>query len=489
MFRQIKSLMAQSATYGMGDVLTKAVAFLLIPVYTRFLSPADYGIVGVASSIAAVLGILYPLGLQSAAMRFYYDARDETSRRDLMGTMAVAALIIGLALTLLLAATPLGPALFGAVVKDIPFRPYVTTLLWTACFANISVIPLVIFRVREMPRPYVAFTVGGFLLSTAAILYFVVARQEGALGNLRGGLIAAAVMALPYLVVTFRQSNLAFRQRWFSAGLAYGLPLVPHLLAHWALTLSDRSILNQMVSLGQVGIYTLGYQVSVVLAVVSQALNTAWMPFFYRLAGQGNAQPRLSRFFTYYLGIMIFAALGLALLGGDIIRIIASPEYHDAARLVPVITLACLAQAFYYPAAFALFYQRKTQYLPLLTGLAAALNIALNIALIPSLGIHAAAWNKVAAYIVLAAITFIVGQRIYSIPWEYHRITTLLAMAGGVFAVSAFLIEPLGLWARVGIRIGLFAAFPLLLWLARFPEAEERSQVVRLLSRIRRREE
>jgi O-antigen/teichoic acid export membrane protein len=488
LFRQLKSLMAQSATYGLGDVLTKSVAFLLIPVYTHFLSPADYGIVGVASSIAAVLGILYPLGLQSAAMRFYYDARDEAYRRDLMGTMAVAVLLFGLALTLLLTATPLGPALFGALVKDIPFRPYVTTLLWTALFANAAVIPLVIFRVREKPRPYVAFTAGGFLLSTAAILYFVVARREGALGNLRGALIAAAVVALPYLFVTFRQARLTFRWRWFTAGLAYGLPLVPHLLAHWALTLSDRSILNQFVSLDQLGIYTLGYQVSIVLALVSQALNTAWMPFFYRLAGQGNARPRLSRFFTYYLGIMVFTALGLSLLGGDIIRIVAGPEYHEAARLVPVITLACLAQAFYYPAAFALFYQRKTRYLPFLTGFAAAMNIGLNVALIPAWGIDAAAWSKVAAYAALAAITFGAGQRIYSIPWEYRRIAILLAVAGGVFAVSAFLIEPLGLWARVGIRIGLFAAFPLLLWLARFPAAEERSQAARLLSRIRRKE-
>jgi O-antigen/teichoic acid export membrane protein len=488
LFRQLKSLMAQSATYGLGDVLTKAVAFLLIPVYTRFLSPADYGIVGLASSITAVLGILYPLGLQSAALRFYYDARDEVSRRELLGTLAVVVLLFGAVLTLALAATPLGPALFGATIRDIPFRPYVTTLLWTALFANAAVIPLVIFRVREQPRRYVAYTTGGFLLSTAAILYFVVARRAGALGNLQGAMIAAGVMALAYLLATVRHARLTFRWHWFTAGLAYGLPLVPHLLAHWALTLSDRSILNQLVSLDQVGIYTLGYQVSIVLALVSQALNTAWLPFFYRLASQDNARPRLSRFFTYYLGIMVFTALGLALLGGDAIRIIASPEYHEAARLVPVITLACLAQAFYYPAAFALFYQRKTQYLPLLTGFAAALNIGLNVALIPAWGIDAAAWNKVAAYIVLAAITVVVGQRIYSLPWEYRRIAILLAVAGGVFAVSAFLIEPLGLWARVGIRIGLFAAFPLLLWLARFPAAEERGQAARLLSRIRHRE-
>jgi len=488
LFRQLKSLIAQSATYGLGDLLTKAVAFLLIPVYTRFLSPSDYGILGVASSITAVLVIVYPLGLNAAAMRFYYDSSDEKARRELLGTLAVAVLVIGLVLTLLLAATPVGPALFGLLVKDIPFRPYVTTLLWTVLFANAAVIPLVIFRVQERPRRYVAYTAGGFLLSTAAILYFVVGRRAGALGNLHGAMIAAGVMAVFYLIATFRHANFTFRWRWFTSGLVYALPVVPHLLAHWALTLSDRSILNQLVPLDQVGIYTLGYQMSIALALVSQALNTAWMPFFYRLAGEDDAPPRLSRFFTYYLGIMVFTALGLALLGGDVIRLVASPPYHEAARLVPIITLGYLAQSFYYPTAFALFYTRKTQYLPFLTGSAAAVNIALNVALIPAGGIDAAAWNKVAAYAVLAVATFIAGQRIYPVPWERRRIATMLAVAAGLFALSALLLEPLTLWARIGLRLGLCAVFPLLLWLARFPEPEERKHTARLLSKIHRRE-
>ncbi len=486
MFRQLKSLVAQSATYGLGDLLTKAIAFLLIPVYTRYLSVADYGILGVASSLTAVLGILYPLGLNAAAMRFYYDAPDEVSRRDLLGTMAVAVLAIGLALTLILAATPLGPTLFGLAVRDIPFSPYITTLLWTACFANASVIPLVIFRVQERPRRYVAYTVGGFLLTTAAILYFVVGRRTGALGNLRGVMIASGIMMLAYVATTFRHANLTFQRRWLAQGLAYGLPVVPHLLAHWALTLSDRSILNHLVPLDQVGVYTLAYQVSIALSLVTQALNTAWMPFFYRLASEPDAERKLARFFTYYLGIATFVALGLAMLGGDIILIVAAPTFHSAAGWVPVITLAHLAQGFYYPAVFALFYRRKTAYLPLITGSAAALNIALNLALIPSWGIAAAAWSKVAAYVVLAAITFAAGQRVYRIPWEGRRVALMVGLGAGLWAASALLLGPLALGARVAARLALFAAFPLLLWAARFPTGDERAHVMRLLAGRRR---
>lgn len=486
MFRQLKSLMAQSATYGLGDLLTKAIAFLLIPVYTRFLSPADYGILGVAATITAVLAILYPLSLNAAAMRFSYDVPDEQSRRDLLGTLAVAVLGTGVALTLILLTTPVGPALFGAVVKDIPFRPYVTTLLWTACFANAAAVPLVIFRVQERPGRYVAYTAGGFLLNTALILYFVVGRQEGALGNLRGVMIATGVMAVAYLVTTFRHANLTFQWRWLSGGLAFALPIVPHLLAHWALTLSDRGILNQTVPLSRVGIYTLGYQVSIVLGIVSQALNTAWMPFFYRLAGEENAQPRLARFFTYYLGIMIFTALGIALFGGDVIRVVANPEYHEAAGLVPIITLAYLAQSFYYPAVFALFYKRKTKYLPLLTGSAAALNIGLNVALIPTWGIYAAAWSKVAAYTVLTVATFMVGQRIYPVPWESKRLVQLLLVAAALFVVPQAVLGGADLWLRISFGFALCLAFPIILWLIGFPLPDERRQMARLLRRTPR---
>lgn len=486
MFGQLKNLIAQSATYGLGDLLTRAIAFLLIPVYTRYLSPADYGILGVASSLTAVLGIVYPLGLNAAAMRFYYDAPDETARRELLGTLALAVLGIGLALTLALAATPLGAVLFGAAVRDIPFSPYITTLLWTACFVNASVIPLVIFRVQEQPRRYVAYTVGGFLLTTAAILYYVVGRRAGALGNLRGVMIASGVMMAVYVITTFRHVAFAFKRQWLAASLVYGLPVVPHLLAHWALTLSDRSILNHLVPLEQVGVYTLAYQVSVALSLITQALNTAWMPFFYRLASEADAERNLARFFTYYLGIATFAALGLAALGGDVIRIVANPAYHAAARWVSVITLANLAQGFYYPAVFALFYRRKTAYLPFLTGSAAALNIALNVWLIPRWGIGAAAWSKVAGYVALAALTFAAGQRVYPIRWEYRRLGVMVGLGAALWAVSALVLGPLPLGARVAARAGLVAAFPLMLWAARFPAADERGYVMRLLDRWRR---
>ncbi len=485
MFSQLQSLVVQSATYGLGDLLTKAIAFLLIPVYTRYLSPADYGILGVASSLTAVLGIVYPLGLNAAAMRFYYDVPDEAARRELLGTLALAVLFLGAALTLILVATPLGPALFGAAVRDIPFSPYVTTLLWTACFANASVIPLVIFRVQERPRCYVAYTVGAFLLTTAAILYYVVGRREGALGNLRGVMIASGIMAVLYVLTTFRHAALAFRRRWVAEGFVYGLPVVPHLLAHWALTLSDRSILNHLVPLEQLGVYTLAYQVSIALSLIMQALNTAWMPFFYRVASEPDAERKLARFFTYYLGIATFAALGLATLGGDVIRIVANPAYHAAAQWVPVVTLAHLAQGFYYPAVFALFYRRKTAYLPFLTGSAAVLNIALNVGLIPRYGIGAAAWSKVVGYVALAAITFIAGQRVYPIRWEYRRLGLMVGLGAALWAASVLALGSLPLGARVAARAGLVAAFPLLLWAARFPEADERGHVMRLLARRR----
>lgn len=481
MFHQLKSLIGQSMTYGLGDLLTKAIAFLLIPVYTHYLSAADYGILGIASTITAVLGILYPLALNTAAMRFYYDAPDEASQRDILGTIALAVLLIGFALAAVLTVTPLGAALFRAVVNDIPFDPYILILVWTAFFTSAAAVPLVIFRVQERPRRYVAYTAGGFLLITAAIVYFVVDRRAGALGALRGGLIASGLMAVLYVAETFRRSHFTLRRDWLKKGLIFALPIVPHLIAHWVLTLSDRSVLNQFVPLDQVGIYTLGYQMSIVLALASQALNNAWVPFFYRVAGEEDASPRLARFFTYYLGIMTLTALGLALLGGDILLVVANPEYSEAARLVPIITLAYLAQSFYYPAVFALFYQQKTKYLPFITGSAAALNVIMNIALIPRWGIDAAAWNKVIAYAVLAAATWVVGQRVYPVAWEYGRLGKMLAVAFGLFALSAFLLPSLGLWFRMGLRLALLALFPVLLWVMRFPEEEEERHVRRLL--------
>ncbi|MBC7259903.1 MAG: polysaccharide biosynthesis C-terminal domain-containing protein, partial [Chloroflexi bacterium] len=118
-------------------------------------------------------------------------------------------------------------------------------------------------------------------------------------------------------------------------------------------------------------------------------------------------------------------------------------------------------------------------------GSAAALNIALNVALIPRWGIDAAAWSKVAAYALLAVITFVAGQRVYPIPWEGRRVALMVAMGAATWAASAVVLGPAPLGLRAAARLALLAAFPALLWLARFPTADERGYVMRFLANRR----
>ncbi|MGH7527767.1 MAG: lipopolysaccharide biosynthesis protein, partial [Gemmatimonadales bacterium] len=250
----VRGLVGSSAVYGLGSILTRGIAFLLLPVYTRYLAPADYGLVMVTATIVAILGVVYPLGLHGALSRFYFATESPEERRARSGTIWIATLL-GAAVMAPLAEV-VGPRLMPALLPDVPFSPYARLAIWTAFFATFSLGPLIVLQLQERPGAYVATSLFTTLATTACVLTGVVVLRQGALGYLWGGVVGAALAAIWYSAIAFKNMRLTLRRGVLVSALAYGLPLVPHALAGWVLELSDRAILARFVPLAEVGVYS-----------------------------------------------------------------------------------------------------------------------------------------------------------------------------------------------------------------------------------------
>ncbi len=283
----------------------KIIGFLLIPLYTQFLSPADYGILAFTASIGAVLSILYELGIAAAVTRFYYDFLEKPGEmRAYLATIWV--FLTGFAFLFSLFLTWQGEALFSLLFKETPFYPYGLYIVWISFFATADVIPLMLFRVREQAKVYVIYSVSRFLVSTVAIVYFVASLQRGAVGSLQGQLLANLVYFIPFTLVTLRNAMPVIRRGYLNATLRFSLPLVPHQLSGWALSISDRILLERYVSLDQLGLYSLGYRLAMVLDLVLTSINMAWSPFFYRTAATEEDAPHtFARIVTYFTVLML----------------------------------------------------------------------------------------------------------------------------------------------------------------------------------------
>jgi O-antigen/teichoic acid export membrane protein len=454
----LRKLVGASAVYGLGSVLVRGLAFVLLPLYTRYLSPAEYGVVALTVTCTVVLGLLYPLGLRGAVSRTYYESGTVEERKERVGTLWIAMILSAAVMALLL--DRVGPALTAALLPEVPFHPYLRLAVWTAFLGVLGLTPLVLLQAQERSRAFVLLTLWTALTTTVVTVWLVV-KGGGAEGYLQGALIGAGLAAIPYLALTIGQIRPVFRMSILMPALGFGLPLVPHALAGWALEMSDRAILTRLVPLHDVGVYSLGYQLGAAMGLMTTAFNAAWVPLLFgTLKNEGEkANPRLARLVTYYAVALCFVGLGWSLLVEHAITLIAGPEFREAHRITPWVVGGYVFGGLYLIPTNLLFWRRQTRVIPLVTLAAGAVNIGLNVWLVPRYGAIAAAWSTLAAYGILLILTWRSAERLHPFPYEYRRLGLMAGLALALFLAGQLLPFPSPALEVAG-RVLLWLAFP-----------------------------
>jgi O-antigen/teichoic acid export membrane protein len=482
---KVTGLSKQSVIYGLGTFLNQGLAFFLIPVYTRYLTPAEYGINGSVTAVMGVLSILLTLSLESAVARFYYDFDNEEKRRRYFGTAWLFLTLFGLVMTVVLDLA--GDWLFQLAFRDVPFRPYGRLALWGSYLSIAAVIPTVMFRVREQPRSFVLFSVSQFVFRVLLNIVFVVYLGQGVTGIFVATLLANLVYAIPYTWIASRGMRLALDVPLLRSSLAYALPFVPHRLSNWVLNVSDRIVLENYVSLGALGLYTVGYRFGLMLAALLDAVNLAWVPFYFKTAKEEGGTRALAQLVTYYVFALTFVTLGTVLLSREVVYLMAAPHFHPAYLVVPPVAIAYGLHGVYLVMVSGPSYVKRTAQIPLYTGVAAVANISINLLLVPRYGVMVAAWSTLVAFLIRAVLISVYSQRVFPLPYDYRRLGLTLVL-GLVLGIGWF-VDVGSLWGNLCIKLLLLAAFPLLVWLVLLSPREKAGLRVlwrRLFARLRR---
>lgn len=434
-FADIKSLANKSIIYGLGNIVLRAINFFLLPVYTRFLTPTDYGILAVTGIVSSILGILLSLSLHSALNPIYYFTSDDEQRRADLGTVWLTLMLLAGGTTFILDRT--GSYLFPIFFKNVLFVPYIRLVIWNGFLNTFSLVPLALFQMQERAKSYVTLQVAGVLSHIGLIIYYVVIRQQGVYGNLLGNLLGTLAMTVPYIWVALKNIQPTLQKEVLKRALAYSLPLVPHSLASWVLELSDRAILERFVPLDQLGLYALGYTYGAIMNLVAYAVNIAWVPFLFKTNAQegDSARHRLARLGTYFALFLCFVALTLALFAQQVIEFMTAASFHAAASVTPWIVAGLLLSGLYYFPINFLFLKQKTTLIPVVTVLSGLLNIGLNVWLVPQFGIMAAAWSTFISYGAMLVFAWRLSLRVYAVPYEYMRLLKI-----GVVTITLWLI-------------------------------------------------
>jgi O-antigen/teichoic acid export membrane protein len=239
-------------------------------------------------------------------------------------------------------------------------------------------------------------------------------------------------------------------------------------------------------TLTEVGVYSLGTKVGMIMSVLVNAFVVAWLPVMFRISREAEAKVIYSRVLTYYLLVTGALLLAVTSYRHEVVGLIARPEYADATGVVLLVLAAYMLQGVYYVATVGVVLTDRTQWVSLVAGIAAVLSLGLNLALIPPFGMYGAAWAMLLSFVFLAVFMRVIAERHYSIPLEGRRIVTLLVAGAVVLIVNTGLIgheTP----AMAVFKLVPLALFPVLLWVGRFFSTDElvRGQAIirRALSR------
>jgi O-antigen/teichoic acid export membrane protein len=484
MLARLRRLAANSGIYLTGDAVAQGFALLLFPLYTRYLSPSEFGILAVAQAVTIVLTIVLGVALSGAITRLHFEAENEEERRRLYGTVLAFMLAVpAVAAGVLHVLGKLGALdLFDTA----PYTPYLQYAVGTAYLSIFLQVPVAIYQARQEASKVMALTILNALGLAGATITFVVVLDEGAIGALRGMLIAAGITALVSVVLTARMSALPLSRRWLTRAFDYSLPLVPHLLGTWVLYLSDRLVLERFVSAADLGLYSLGASIGTAAHFLVTAAGRAFSPAITLALKDAEERNQVPLLGTYWLLGIAWACCALALLLTDAIRLLAPDEFHEATEVVGWIVFGYLAFGVYNIAAQGTYFSMRTRIVPVITLAAGTLNVGLNFALVPPLGIVGSAVATLIAFAALAVMQGALSQRLYPIAWEYGRWAKIL-----VAALVAFAVGSLGGDDTTALSIALklaaiAAAFPLALTVAGFWQPAERAFLRSLPTRLRR---
>jgi O-antigen/teichoic acid export membrane protein len=441
LLNHVARLIKNSFGFSLGTLLPMGMGIFLIPLYTRFFSTSDYGILSLVLVVESILALFFSLSLQGAVMRFFVDYEGE-ERRSYLGSVGIFLIIYSFSLALIL--TLFGKPLFGLIFKSgaVKFNPFLLLKIWTIFCATGAVIPMALFRIRERAFTYSLIQVSSFLLSVGFIIYFVAYLKKGILGVIEGGFYAALIMFVVYSFILFRSININLSLKKIKRSLKFSMPIIPHSISGFILRFFDRFMLERFLTLSDVGLYALGYKFGIIMKIIINSFNSAWLPFFYKTAAEtANAKQIFARLITFWAGAVVLVALIISLFSREILMLIATPQFYNAYKVAPVLVVAYLFRGFYLFPINGLFFAKKTKFVPVVTGIAALVDIILLPLFIARFGMMGAAFATATAFFVSFLAAYYFCQKYYPMQYEYYNLIRILFLGILVYSMTSLIAQ------------------------------------------------
>jgi O-antigen/teichoic acid export membrane protein len=470
----LRRLATTGAAYTAASIVSKFIAVALLPLYTRYLTPADYGAAEVMFAAIIAASIVVRLGTIEALLRFYYKDGEDPARVVSTSFAALFWLATATALIALPFAKPISEALLDESAPDL--ARIAIGGLWVSTMFEFL---LTLFRLEERARAFFVTTLLSVLTAIGLTVVLVVGAGEGARGLLLGSYISGAAFVLGLIFLQRRRLSLRIDRLLLRRLMRFGLPTMPAELSLYLLNFIDRIILVRSAGLAEAGLYSLAVKFAQGVNVLVRGFQLAWPPLAYSIRDDGEARRAYALVVTLFSAGCAFVVVAMWLLSRWIVRALAAPEFYGSYKAVGLITTGVTLYALYMVLVVILGRTGRTEFNFPATAAALVANVALNLALVPSLGIIGAGIALVASYLVVLALMYAFTQRLFPVPYEWGRLARVVGVSASLVCLGELLLPTDG-FTGLALRTALWLLYPLGLLATGFFTPGERSWLARL---------
>lgn len=470
MIERLKNTLKDTFIYSLSNIAPKLIGVVLLPIYTAYLSRAEFGSWDLLDVTTNILAEIFLLG-QAASIIFINNSIEyKDKKQTALFTLALFLLTV---CALLILFSEFFIITFGNIFDNSVIKPiYLRIIVWIVLFRTLNNLFLSKYRAEEKALFFSSVSIIRLLLIAALTIYFIIKLNKGIEGIFFAAVIGEAVTAFYLLISLIKQISLKFDFEILKVSIKFGFPLIFASLGIMLLNLSDRYIITYLLGYEANAVYGLGYRVAGVLNMfLVLPYSMSLMPVAYKYYGQKDDKRFFSKVMTYSTFIFVWASVFISLFSKEIIKLFATkPEFYNAYYVVPIILFSYVFSGMRLTASLGMMLTKNTKHIATITLGAAILNIILNFILVPYFGIMAAALNTLIAFMIFYYVTQLVSDKYFKIPFEDRKLILMISI-GIILATAGYFLEDEIIYQF--IKLILFCLFPYVLYLFGFYEISE----------------
>lgn len=448
----VKDTMKHAWIYSAAAVLGKIVGFIMLPFYAHILRDEGYAVIGMLDAGLALLASMLAYGVQGANIRLYHDQKDPQDKKAVISTGVL--LVLGASGILVIPMMLFSRPITGLLLNNPDYNHLLIMALVAFVFQMGGQGAASWLLIQRKSVQFASINLFKLVIGLSLNILLILVLDMGLNGYFVSTLVTAILADNVFVLIALRNCGTRFDRTIARQIRDFLMPLVPGNLASFLSRHIERFLVKFQIDLSSVGVLEIAYRFPALIGLlITIPFQQSWNTRRYEIADQEGADGIIGQMLTFYLFLLTFMGLLMAVVIKPVIVILTPPEFHAAYRIARVEILTTILTGLYYQVSFGLLYAKHTKVLALIRGWTSAVKVVISYLLILWFGLAGAAWSAAVIALTSTVLGFILGRRRYRMRMEWKKIAMLVSLSLGIFwGLSAWDASRSSVFMAIGHR-------------------------------------